>query len=123
MSFQNVISTTGFFTWRRARRVVFVYTRPDETIIDFEADLQLRDAAASAGRGNLAITEPAEIADLDRLDRAPSLVVMRWRPATPDRPSDIAGLVTARRLILASRSSTCSGFDAGSRSGWPGAPF
>ncbi|MEQ7010238.1 hypothetical protein ABN028_29080 [Actinopolymorpha sp. B17G11] len=59
VSFQNFTSTPGFVTWRLARRVVFVYTRPGEKVIDFDADLQLRDAA-SAGRGYLPITEPAE---------------------------------------------------------------
>ena len=80
------------FASRLARRLVLTYTRQGETVVDFDADRHLRDAATAASRSYLAITDPGELADLDTDHRpgqprhralAPTAHPSGPRPASP----------------------------------------
>jgi hypothetical protein len=86
---------------RLARRLVLTYTREGETVVDFEADRHLREAAAAASRSYLAIARPGDLADLDTITDPVSLVIVRWPRQTSTRTvAGVADLFTACRLIM-----------------------
>jgi hypothetical protein len=97
---------TGFAS-RLARRLVLTYTRQGETVVDFDADHHVRDAATAASRSYLAITNGGELADLDTISDPVSLVIARWPRQTPTRTAaSIADFFTACRLIMSA--DTCA---------------
>ncbi len=89
------------FASRLARRLVLIYTRHGETIVDFDHDTYLHGAATATGRAYLAITEPARLADLDQISQPVSLVTLRWpRNPTPAHADNVADLFKACRLMM-----------------------
>ncbi|QGN47978.1 hypothetical protein GKC29_14730 [Micromonospora sp. WMMC415] len=86
---------------RLAQRLVLVYTRRGDAVIDFDNDPQLEHASAHTSRSYLSITDPSAVADLDTLTAPVSLVVLRWPPRhTTQTPASITDLVAACRLIM-----------------------
>lgn len=86
---------------RLAHRLVLVYTRRGDAVVDFDNDPHLRAATAKASRSYLSITDPGEVADLDALADPVSLVVLRWpRQHSAATPAGIADLFAACRLIM-----------------------
>ncbi|MFG1924626.1 hypothetical protein [Cryptosporangium sp. NPDC048952] len=84
---------------RLAERLVDIYTRRGEAILDFDDDAGLRDAATTADRSYLPITASADLAAFAHVAPPISLVSLRW-----PRPQDHAGiddLFTACRSLLA----------------------
>jgi hypothetical protein len=95
------------FASRLARRLVLTYTRQGETVVDFDADRHLRDAATASSRTYLAIIHPGELADLDAIIDPVSLVIVRWPRQTPARTAASVGdLFTACRLLMSA--DTCA---------------
>jgi hypothetical protein len=95
------------FASRLARRLVLTYTRQGETVVDFDADQHLRDAATTASRSYLAIARPGELADLDTITDPVSLVIVRWPRQTPSpTAASVADLFTACRLMMSA--DTCA---------------
>jgi len=92
------------FAARLARRLILVYTRRGDAVVAFDDDPHLHNAAEVAGRSYLAITDTADLADLDEIDQPVTLVMWRWpRDATLAAAGAVADLFTACRL-MASRS-------------------
>jgi hypothetical protein len=86
---------------RLAQRLVLVYTRHGDAVVDFDNDPQLEHASAHTSRTYLSITEPSAVADLDTLTEPVSLVVLRWPPRHTTRtPASITDLFAACRLIM-----------------------
>ena len=95
------------FASRLARRLVLTYTRQGETVVDFDADRHLRDAAMAASRSYLAIARPGELADLDTITDPVSLVIVRWpRQTTSRTAASVTDLFTACRLMMSAE--TCA---------------
>jgi hypothetical protein len=95
------------FASRLARRLVLTYTSQGETVVDFDADRHVRDAATAVSRSYLAITHGGELADLDTITDPVSLVIVRWPRQTPIRTAaSVADLFTACRLIMSA--DTCA---------------
>ncbi len=89
------------FASRLARRLVLTYTRQGETVVDFDADQHLHDAATAAARSYLAITGGSELADLDTIIDPVSLIIVRWPRQNPTHTAASVGdLFTACRLIM-----------------------
>lgn len=89
------------FASRLARRLVLTYTRQGETVVDFDADRHLRDAATTASRTYLAITRPGDLDDLNTITNPVSLVIVRWpRPAPTRTVAGVADLFTACRAMM-----------------------
>jgi hypothetical protein len=89
------------FASRLAKRLVLVYTRRGETVVDFDEDAYLHGAATATGREYLALTEPARLADLDQISQSVSLVTLRWpRSASPAHTDRVDDLFTACRLMM-----------------------
>ncbi|GAA3783201.1 hypothetical protein GCM10022225_84340 [Plantactinospora mayteni] len=86
---------------RLAQRLILVYTRRGDAVIDFDSDTHLQTASANTFRSYLPITEPGDVADLNSLAEPVSLVVLRWPPQHTDRTrASIADLFGACRLIM-----------------------
>ncbi|MEH1166450.1 hypothetical protein V6V47_13780 [Micromonospora sp. CPCC 205539] len=86
---------------RLAQRLILVYTRRGDTIVDFDNDPQLEHASARTSRTYLPITDPTAVADLDALTDPVSLVVLRWPPRHHTRtPASITDLFAACQLIM-----------------------
>lgn len=95
------------FASRLARRLVLTYTRQGETVVDFDADRHLRDAATAASRSYLAITGGGGLADLDTITDPVSLVIVRWpRQNSTLTAASVADLFTACRLFM--NADTCA---------------
>ncbi|WP_349876313.1 hypothetical protein ABIH81_19440 [Micromonospora sp. HUAS YX12] len=91
----------GRLASRLAQRLVLVYTRRGDAVVDFDSDPQLEHASAHTSRSYLSITNPREVADLDALTDPVSLVILRWPPRQTTRtPVSIADLFAACRLIM-----------------------
>ncbi|HET8659195.1 MAG TPA: hypothetical protein VFM55_09375 [Micromonosporaceae bacterium] len=89
------------FASRLAKRLVLVYTRHGDTVVDFDQDAYLHGAATAAGREYLALTAPARLADLDQISQPVSLVTLRWpRNAPPSHVERLGDLFTACRLMM-----------------------
>jgi hypothetical protein len=89
------------FASRLARRLVLIYTRHGDTVVDFDHDAHLHSAATATGRSYLAITEPARLAELDQINQPVSLVTLQWpRTAQPSHVDHVADLFTACRLMM-----------------------
>jgi hypothetical protein len=86
---------------RLAQRLVRLYTRRGDAIVDLDSHPQLHAISTGAGRAYLSISDPGEIADLDRFTAPVSLVVLRWPPRhRPHTPAGITDLFAACRLIM-----------------------
>jgi hypothetical protein len=86
---------------RLAQRLILVYTRRGEAVVDFDSDPYLQTASANTFRSYLSITDPGEVADLDSLAEPASLVVLRWPPRHAARTrASILDLFAACRLIM-----------------------
>lgn len=95
------LTPAGRLASRLAQRLVLVYTRRGDAVIDFDSDPQLEHASTHTCRTYLSITDPSDVADLDTLTEPASLVVLRWPPRHPTRtPASIADLFAACRLIM-----------------------
>lgn len=91
----------GRLASRLAQRLVLVYTRRGDAVVDFDSDPKLKHASAHTFRSYLSITDPSAVADLDTLTEPVSLVVLRWPPRHTTRtPASITDLFAACRLIM-----------------------
>ena len=91
-------------TSRLARHLVAIYSDAHGTVIDFDADVNLRHAAETTGRHYLAVTNPAAAADQPR---PAALIMLRWpRPATTAPEDDANSLLSACQQHLADDGST-----------------
>lgn len=91
----------GRLASRLARRLVLVYTRRGDAVIDFDNDPHLEHASTHTSRRYLSIADPSLVADLDTLTEPVSLVVLRWPPRRTTRtPASITDLFAACRLIM-----------------------
>lgn len=76
---------------------------PGECVVDCDADPGLRQATEGTGRRYVALSRPADIADLDFVASPPTLVVARWPRATDVDETNLNALFDAYRLILADK--------------------
>jgi len=89
------------FGSRLARRLVLTYTRHGDTVVAFDDDAELHQAAAAAGRRYLTLAAPESLSDLDRVRQPVGLVTLRWpRQADPTLPGQVADLLAACRPLL-----------------------
>jgi hypothetical protein len=89
-------------TPRMAALLVGSYTRPGDTIVAVGHDPALAGAAGAGARRYLAVDDPADLADLDRVAGTVRLVVLSWPPArraSAVSPAEATDLFTACRLI------------------------
>jgi hypothetical protein len=94
-------------TSRLARHLVAIYSDVHGTVIDFDADVNLRHAAETTGRDFLAVTNPAGLTASADQPRAAALIMLRWpRPATTAPGQDVNSLLSACRQHLAGDGST-----------------
>jgi hypothetical protein len=111
------------FASRLARRLVLIYTRHGDTVVDFDHDAYLHSAATATGREYLAITEPARLAELDQISQPVSLVTLHWpRTAQPSQVDRVADLFTACRLMMSGDACVIAAVRPGSPAE-PGATF
>ena len=111
------------FASRLARRLVLVYTRRGDTVVDFDHDTYLHGAATETGRAYLAITEPARLAELDQISQPVSLVTLHWpRTARPSHVDRVADLFTACRLMMSGDACVIAAVRPGNHTE-PGATF
>ncbi len=95
------------FEARLAQRLVLTYTRQGETVVDLDADVHLRQAAATASRVYLAITDRAALAELGNAAYPVGLIIARWpRPATGSSAASATNLLTACRLVMTAETCT-----------------
>lgn len=85
---------------RLAQRLILVYTRRGDAVIDFDDDPQLEDASIKAARTYLSTTDPSTVADLDSLAEPVSLIVLRWPPRRVRTQPRITDLFAACRLMM-----------------------
>jgi predicted nuclease of predicted toxin-antitoxin system len=94
-------------TSRLARHLVAIYSDVHGTVIDFDADANLRHAAEATGRTYLAVTNPAGPTASAGQPRPAVLIMLRWpRPATTAPGQDANSLFSACRQHLADDGST-----------------
>ncbi|MDT5043578.1 MAG: hypothetical protein QOE51_4563 [Actinoplanes sp.] len=94
-------------TPRLARHLVAIYSDVHGTVIDFDADPRLQQAAESSGRSYRAIGDLVDAHAEADLGEPAALIVMRWpRPATPTPGSDVNGLLSRCQRHLADDGST-----------------
>jgi hypothetical protein len=94
-------------TSRLARHLVAIYSDVHGTVIDFDADANLRHAAETTGRHYVTVTNPAgPTAAADQPGPA-ALIMLRWpRPATTTPGQDATSLLSACQQHLADDGST-----------------
>lgn len=98
---QPVTDPGAGFASRLARRLILIYTRRGDTVVDFDHDPHLHDAATMTGRSYLAITDSRHLAELDLADQPVSLAALRWpRHDSPASAGSVADLFTACRLMM-----------------------
>jgi hypothetical protein len=94
-------------TPRLAHHLVAIYSEIHATIVDFDADDNLRHAADGAGRRYLAVTDPSDLAQLTEQSRPAALIVLRWpRPDITSPEQDAHALLQACQRRLADHGST-----------------
>jgi len=94
-------------TSRLARHLVAIYSDVHGTVIDFDADANLRHAAETTGRNYLAVTNPAGPAASAGQPEPAALIMLRWpRPATTVPGHDANSLLSACQQHLADDGST-----------------
>jgi hypothetical protein len=101
---------------RLARRLILLYTRRGDTIVDFDSDPNLEKASSSESRRYLSLNDPSAVAEI----AGPvSLVFLGWStPPTPATRASIADRFGACQLIL--RADICA--IAAVRAALPGQP-
>ena len=83
-------------TSRLARHLITIYSDVHDTIIDFDADDNLRHAAEAIGRDYQAVTSLADLAVPSDPPRPSALIVLRWpRRATTTTSQDANSLLSA----------------------------
>ncbi|SDZ65104.1 hypothetical protein SAMN05421684_7927 [Asanoa ishikariensis] len=85
---------------RLAQRLILVYTRRGDAVIDLDDDPQLKGASIDAARTYLSITDPSTVADLDSQAEPVSLIVLRWPPRRVSTQPTIGYLFAACRLMM-----------------------
>ncbi|MGC4750446.1 hypothetical protein ACLQ28_32980 [Micromonospora sp. DT201] len=90
----------GQLASRLAQRLILVYTRRGDTVVDFDSDPTVEHASVRTSRSYLSITDPTAVADLDTLIGPVNLAVLRWPPRHISTPSAVTDLFTACRLIM-----------------------
>jgi hypothetical protein len=94
-------------TSRLARHLVAIYSDVHGTVIDFDADVNLRRAAETTGRHYLAVTNPAGPTAAADQPRPAALIMLRWpRPATTAPGQDANSLLGTCQQHLADDGST-----------------
>lgn len=94
-------------TTRMARHLVAIYSELHDTVVDFDADDNLRRAAAATGRLYLSVGSPSDPALASVRPGCAALVVLRWpRPATTIPEQDAKNLLRTCRKYLAEAGST-----------------
>lgn len=85
---------------RLAQRLVLIYTRHGDAVVDFDHDPNLHSAAAGSGRSYVAVASPANFAELDQLSEPITLIVLKWpRGTRSTNVRRIADLFTACQLM------------------------
>lgn len=94
-------------TTRLARHLVAIYSDLHDTVVDFDADDNLRRAAATTGRFYLRVDSPSDPALTSVRPGCAALVVLRWpRPATTTPAQDAKNLLRTCRKHLTEADST-----------------
>ncbi|HEV8571049.1 MAG TPA: hypothetical protein VGQ92_28820 [Actinoplanes sp.] len=94
-------------TSRLARHLVAIYSDVHGTVIDFDADVNLRHAAQTTGRHYLTVTNLAGPTAAADQPRPAALIMLRWpRPATTTPGQDATSLLGACQQHLADDGST-----------------
>jgi hypothetical protein len=94
-------------TPRLARHLVAIYSDVHGTIIDFDADTHLRQAAEASGRAYVSLRQAATADPGDSAHGPATLIMMRWpRPTTPGAEPDANGLFKRCQQYLALDGST-----------------
>lgn len=106
---------------RLARRLVLVYTRHGDVVIDFDGNPHLQTATTYAGRSYILITDTSKIAEFDGLSAPISLVVLRWPPRVV-AAADLRDLFAACRLIMTAETSAIA-IVSSSAPGQPGTTY
>jgi hypothetical protein len=110
-------------TPRLAHHLVAIYSEIHATVVDFDADDNLRHAAEGAGRRYLAVTDPADLDQLTDQARPAVLIVLRWpRPDITFPERDAHALLHACQRRLADHGSTIIAVTATS-AGQPGTTY
>jgi hypothetical protein len=89
-------------TPRMAALLVGYYTWPGDSIVSVGHDPALAGAAGAGGRNYLAVDDPTDLVDVDRIIGTVRLVVLSWPPARRPRqvsPAEATDLFTACRVI------------------------
>ncbi|NMO57779.1 hypothetical protein HH310_42285 [Actinoplanes sp. TBRC 11911] len=108
---------------RLARRLVLVYTRHGDVVIDFDGDPHLQTATTDASRSYVLITDTSKIAELDGITAPISLIVLRWPPRnTVAAAADFRDLFAACRLIMTAETSAIA-IVSSSAPGQPGTTY
>jgi hypothetical protein len=108
---------------RLAQRLILLYTRRGDAIVDFDCDPHLRTACAGLAREYLAITDPSDVAELDSLSAPISLIVLRTPPHNASQsPDSITDLFAACRLIMTADTCTVASV-SGAQLGTPGTSY
>ena len=94
-------------TERLARHLVAIYSDVHATVVDFDADPNLRRAAEATGRTYSTITDLSEAAPEPQPSGPAALILLRWpRPATDEPGSDANSLLSRCQRQLADHGST-----------------
>lgn len=103
---QSASDDRATFASRLARQLIWTYTRRGDTVVDFDADRRLRDAATVTARVYLAITNPSQLADL-AIAQPVGLIIVRWpRRAATRAATSVVDLFTACRLMMSGETCT-----------------
>ncbi|GAA1884303.1 hypothetical protein [Asanoa iriomotensis] len=109
-------------TPRLAHLLVAIYSDVHGTIVDLDADDALRDAAETAGRRYLAVTDLAELPTSPESPQATTLIVLRWPRPAADPSQDANNLLSACQQHLATDGSAIVAVTAAA-TGQPGTPY
>jgi hypothetical protein len=94
-------------TPRLARHLVAIYSDVHGTVIDFDADTHLRQAAEASGRAYVSLRQAATAGPGAEAHGPATLIMMRWpRPTTPGAEPDANGLFKRCQQHLAHDGST-----------------
>jgi hypothetical protein len=89
-------------TSRLARYLVAIYSDVHGTVIDFDADAQLRHAAETTGRHYRAVTDPHGLTTTPDQSQPATLITLRWPRPAPNAPGhDASSLLSACQQHLA----------------------
>lgn len=84
-----------------AHHLVAIYTAVGDTIVDFDADDKLCDAAQASARRYVSASSPGELAGQHLEPQQPiTLIVMRWPRPSAGTPTEARAILTACQEIL-----------------------